>query len=88
MLFHAKYQSNSPEQAGVPQRGRRPLPAGSDRSAAPGWVCSGKAVARPGAPVASTLRTQGCVCRAGSEPAAPPARAQGRRAFPPKDKGQ
>lgn len=91
MLFLAKYRSNSPEQAGVPRRGRRPLPAGSDRSAAPGWVCSGNAVARPRAPVASALRgsARGCVCRASRQPpAAPPARAQGRRAFPPKDKGQ
>lgn len=30
-MFLAKYQNNSPEQAGAPRRGRRPLPAASDR---------------------------------------------------------
>lgn len=80
MLFHVKYQSNSPEQAGVPRRGRRPLPAGSDRSAAPGWACSGNAVARPCAPVASALRgsARDCVCRASRQPTRRPSRPRSR----------
>lgn len=72
MLFHAKYQSNSPEQAGVPRRGRRPLPAGSDRSAAPGWVCSGNAVARPRAPGGIGPPRQCPGLRVQSQPAANP----------------